>query len=209
MNTIGKHIMASRKKQSVTRDSLEKETKIKKVFIKAIEEEDWEKLPEFPVVAGFVKRISSALNLDVDQSAAMLRRDYPPKKLAVNPKPDVEQKFKWNPKLTFILGIVASFIFVAGYLVYQYTQYTSPPELTVDTPIDGQIVGGLLVPVSGLTDESATVRVNNQPVFVEEDGVFKTDIEVTKDTDIIVVRSIGRNGQETEVARNIVVQISE
>lgn len=209
MNTVGKYIYRTRKGKNVTRADLEKETKIKKNFIKAIEEEDWGNLPDYTVVSGFVKRISSALGMDTDKTVAMLRRDYPPRKIAVNPKPDVEQKFRWSPKLTFGLGLIFTVMIVAGYLLYQYSNFTEPPELIVDTPVDGAIITEEVVNVSGVTDSSSTVRVNNQPVFVEENGSFKTDIEVSSETDMIVVRSIARNGQETEETRRIVVQLPE
>ena len=105
MRTVGKFIKEARVKKRHSRVGLEKVTKIKREFIKAIEEENWEKLPEFPVVAGFVKNIVGVLKIDQKQAVALLRRDYPPKKLAINPKPYVSDRFTWSPRLTFLAAV--------------------------------------------------------------------------------------------------------
>ena len=58
MNTIGQILKDARTRKGVTLKSLEKETKIKKEFILRIENNDWQNLPDFPVVSGFVKKIT-------------------------------------------------------------------------------------------------------------------------------------------------------
>jgi len=90
-----------RAKKRYSRERVAKATKIKLEFIEAIEKEDWERLPEFPAILGFVKSVAEVLKLSKRQVAALLRRDYPPKVLPVNPKPDVSAKFTWSPRLTF------------------------------------------------------------------------------------------------------------
>src|SRR3990172_1081627 len=104
MKTIGQVIKESRAKKKLSKKKLEEITKIKESFIDAIEKENWDKLPEYPVLQGFVTSIAKTLKIDTNTVSALLRRDYPPKKLEINPKPDVSEKFSWSPRLTFILG---------------------------------------------------------------------------------------------------------
>lgn len=66
MKTVGQAIANVRKKKGITVADLSQKTKIKPEFIKAIEAESWSKLPEFPVVCGFVKNISSYLDMNQD-----------------------------------------------------------------------------------------------------------------------------------------------
>ena len=77
MKTAGEIIKEARVKKKYSRARLESETKIKKEFIEALEQEDWARLPEYPVVSGFVKNIADALSLDRSRITAVLRRDYP------------------------------------------------------------------------------------------------------------------------------------
>ena len=135
MKTAGEIIKEARVKKKYSRARLESETKIKKEFIEALEQEDWARLPEYPVVSGFVKNIADALSLDRSRITAVLRRDYPPKSLDVNPKPDVTNKFIWSPRLTFILGVFIVIVVILGYLSLQYSRFVRPPDLEVFKPI--------------------------------------------------------------------------
>lgn len=193
----------ARAKKRYSQEKIAKETKIKKEFISSIERENWELLPEFPVVVGFVKQISKFLKVDERQAVAFLRRDYPPKVLPVNPKPDVSKKFRWRPRTTFIVGITIVIMMVLGYLGFQYSRFISPPKLVVDHPQEEEVVKERILIVSGKTDLDATIRINNQPVLVDEDGDFETEIEIFEGTEEIIVKAVSRSGKDTIIRRKI------
>lgn len=203
MKSIGNIIREARTAKKISLARLENETKIKKEFLVAIETENWEVLPDLPVLTGFVKNIASALDFSQNQLSAILRRDYPPRKLAINPKPDVADKFTWTPKLTFYVGAFIVAVFILGYLIFQYAKFVRPPILSVLRPKEGAEVTTDLVRVEGKTDPNATVKVNSQPVLVNEDGTFSVDIEIFEKTGEIVVVATSRTGKETVVRRTI------
>jgi len=155
MKTIGEIVKEARMKKKVSYAHLEEITKIKKEFMKEIEDENWGSLPEFPVVSGFIKNIAEALQINNRHAMALLRRDYPPKDLNINPKPDIGKEFSWSPKLTFILGMVITGLAIFGYLLYQYITFVSPPKLFIDSPKDSQVVKESNLSVSGRTDPEA------------------------------------------------------
>lgn len=192
-----------RAKKRYSRERVAKATKIKLEFIEAIEREDWERLPEFPVILGFVKSVAEVLKLNKRQVVALLRRDYPPKVLPVNPKPDVSAKFIWSPRLTFFVGIGFVLVILLGYLAMQYSSFIKPPNLKVEQPQDGEVVGERQVLVSGKVNPEATLKVNNQPVLVNEDGTFEVEIEIFEGTGEIVVVATSRSGKETAIRRKI------
>ncbi len=199
MRSIGEFMRLSRRDRGVTLEKIEKETKIKKTFIRAIERERWEELPEFPVVLGFVKVLSNLYEVDGSKAIAMLKRDYPPKSMSINPKPDVEKRFVWSPKITFaiLLGLVLSIVF--GYLAYQLYEFNKPPKLEISAPVSGQMISSNMVEVAGSTNPDSSVIVNNQPVFVDEDGNFTSSLGVSGQTEEIVVVSKLRSGKVTTV----------
>ena len=207
MKTIGELIKKERVKKRSSRARLEKVTKIRKDYISAIEEEDWDKLPERPVVAGFVNSIAQALNIERKQASALFRRDYPPKKLRVSPKPDILNKFVWSPRLTFLVGIVAVIIVILSYLTIQYTRFIQPPVLEVTTPSEGQIIKENIIRVTGTTDPDASVVINNQPVIIEEYGSFLAEIEIFQETYEIVITAKSRSGKETVIRRKIIPEL--
>lgn len=206
MNTIGTVLGNARRERSVSLEQLESITKIKRNFIEAIEKEDWEELPEYPVVLGFVRNIAGSLDVSVESALALLRRDYPPKVLKVTPNPDVEKKFSWSPRLTFLLGISSFLLILLGYLGFQYMQFKSPPKLVINKPKEGEVVLSNKVLVEGLTETDANIEINNQPLIVDSDGNFKGEIEVSKDTKELIIKAIARSGKETVVNRKISVE---
>lgn len=204
MKTVGQYIKDARAKKRYSKAKVAKATKIKEDFIEAIEKESWSKLPDFPVVLGFVKSIARTVGAEEKQAIALLRRDYPPnKELRVNPKPDVSDKFRWSPRLTFIAGVAVVLIFTLGYLGFEYYRFVSPPVLSVEVPKENQEIDKSPVTVSGETSSDATIKVNNQPVIVDDSGHFTTEIEINQETTDIVVVAVSRSGKETTVHRNI------
>lgn len=209
MKTLGEAIREARIKKRYSREKLEKETKIKGEFLEAVEEENWGALPEFPVLVGFVKNIAKALKINQEQAVALLRRDYPPKSLRINPEPEIADKFTWSPKSTFLAGIIIVTLFILGYLGFQYLKFISPPLLEVKSPQEGQVVSYTKLKVMGKTDSEASVRVNNQPVLVDEDGNFATEVEIFEGTGEVLVRATSRSGKETTVSRKIKVELEK
>lgn len=209
MRTIGQFLKEARVKKKFSPSDVEDRTKIKRSFIEAIEKEYWSKLPEYPVLQGFVRNIASCVGVDKDQALALLRRDYPPKSLRINPKPDVTSKFLWSPRLTFITGVFIVTIAIIGYLIYQYINFVRPPRLIVNQPKEGVVVSEDKIEVKGITNPDATVTVNNQPVLVEDGGEFSAEVEIFEGTSELVITAKSRSGKETVIHRKILPEIKE
>lgn len=207
MKTVGKFLKEARVSKKCSLSFLEEKTKIKKEFIGALEKEDWQTLPEFPVVLGFVKSLASQLKLDRNFATALLKRDYPPKSLNINPKPDVDGKMFWTPKHTFFVGIAAVLTLVMGYLGLQYYRFTSPPALAIIEPKEGTIVKTNELVVYGKTDPDVVLKINNQPVLLDDEGKFTAKIEIAKTTKEITVIAKSRAGKETVIRRTIEVRL--
>lgn len=205
MKTIGQIIGTARKDKKYSFEKLEEITKIKSSFIEAIENEDWKSLPTFPTVLGFVKSLAGVFEMDEKMAVAVLKRDYPPKKLTINPKPDISSKPMWNPRFTFFIGIGVIILLILGYLGFQYSKFTSPPKISLQSPIEGQIVENSTVLVFGSTDIDAKITVNNEPVLVDEDGNFSTNLGVGPETTDVTVTATSRSGKVATVERKIVV----
>lgn len=206
MNTIGQILKEARLKKGFSLIKLENLTKIKREFILRLENNDWDNLPEFPVVSGFIKNLANSLGISEENANAILRRDYEPKKLAINPSPDVESKFAWSPKLTFAVGVSALLILVLGYLGFEYLKFIKPPELLITSPTENEQVLQTKVKVEGKTTTDAILTVNNQLVILDQNGRFVTEIEITKETKNLIFKAISRSGKTTEKSISIKVE---
>lgn len=203
MKTIGQIINSARISKNISIKKLEDVTKIKAEFIESIEKNKWQTLPTFSTILGFVKTLASALGIDPKMAVAVLKRDYPPKKLNINPKPDVSSEFVWQPKFTFVIGTLVVILLVLGYLGFQYKKFVSPPSLSVDSPKENQVISGNSVLVFGTTDGDVKLTIDNQPVLVGDDGKFSTSIGVAKTTNEIDIIATSRSGKINEVKRKI------
>lgn len=207
MRSLGETIKDQREHNQLTLRDLERETKIKKGFLEAIEDGAWNKLPEYPVVQGFVRSIIHVLEIDEERALALLRRDYPKKDVSLAPKPDVKNKFIWSPKWTLFAGALLVTLIIVGYLGYQYKQFVSPPPLSIEAPQENEIITKRTYIVSGHSSSDATVIVNNQPTLIFDDGSFKEEIEIAPETKEIVVKATSRSGKETQVTRKVEVKL--
>lgn len=207
MRNVSEYLKGLRLSKGISRRELEAKTKIKTPFIEAIEEGRWDSLPDYTVVVGFIKNIASQFSEDPQKVLAMLRRDYPLKTAPVNPKPDVSKAFSWGPKMTFLTGVGVLALILIGYLAFQYAGFVKAPYLRVDVPVENETVSQKNLTVSGKTDPEATVKINNQPVLISEDGNFKTEIEVSKETGEVVIVTKSRAGKETKITRKIKVEV--
>lgn len=203
MISIGQYLRDARLKKKYSLAHVEGITKIKREFLDAIERQEWTKLPAFPVVSGFVKSIAKSLDLDEVQAVAFLRRDYPPQKVRISPKPDVSNKFLWTPKLTFFVGIFLVLALIVGYLGYEYVNFINPPRVEITDPKEGQVITRGLYTVDGKASAGSTVTVNNQQASVDDNGDFESQIEVTNELKEVVVVATSRSGKTTTVHRTI------
>lgn len=206
MKTIGQVLKDARINKKYSLKFVEEITKIKSNFIDAIEEEKWDNLPSFPTVLGFVKNLSATVNIDEKLSVAILKRDYLPKKININPRQEIPKKFTWSPRLTFVVGIGAVILLAFGYLGIQYFKFISPPILNIESPKEEQNITGKSVQVFGETNTDAKITVNNQLVLVDPDGKFSVSIEVNSITKEIDIVATSRSGKMTEVKRKIRVE---
>jgi len=209
MKSIGNILKDARSKKRYSFAFLERKTKIKREFIGAIEKEDWKSLPEFSVVSGFVKSLASCLRLDVKFAGALLKRDYSLKALPINPKRDVDNKFYWTPKYTFFIGVSVVAIAVGSYLGFQYFKFLSPPKLEVFEPKDNSVVTNREILVYGKTDPDSVVKINNQPILINDRGEFSAKIEIFEGSEKLEIVSEARSGKKTTVSRRIIPELDK
>jgi len=102
-----------------------------------------------------------------------------------------------------LVGAALVIALVLGYLGFQYVRFVSPPPLSVERPREGEVVKERSLTVLGKTSSDATVKVNNQPALVSDEGEFEAEIEIFEGTSEVIIQAISRAGKETTVHRKI------
>jgi len=176
--TSGEILKQARLKLKLTFVQISRQTKIPIHTLKALEKNQFNKLPSAPYIKGFIKNYSQTVNLNPQKILAVFRRDFAktknikiiPKGLA---KPLNQPKVKFNSRLTIFSAIIIFFIIFFSYLGFSLFKLFQPPKLNISSPIEGQEVTSPTL-IKGKTDNDAVLTLNGKTLNLESDGSFTT-----------------------------------
>jgi len=197
---IGQIIAEERQRRSITLLQMSQLTKIKPKYLQYLEANQFAQLPSGTFVKGFIKAYARILNLDQKPLLALLRRDYQentsgqllPREFIT---PMVKKTRFWKP-ITLVVVIIATIFFtLLGYVGWQWHNLNKPPTLEVYTPQENEFVSSQIV-VTGVTDSEAILAVNAQPVALQPDGSFRTEVYLPKEgIATLTVEAIDQRGK--------------
>lgn len=211
MIRLGQRLHQERIRQGLSLKDVSRATKIQPAFIMAIEKGEYHKISSPSYAQGFVKIYAQFLGLPTREVLALFRREFDTEKsYKVLPenytkKQDIVIKRK---KVRFTLLLLFGLFLLGGvFLLYQYRSAFFSPTLVIETPSDAvQTTPEILV--SGKTEPSATLTVNNEPVAIDAEGKFRKTVTVFPGKAKIIIRSVNRLGKETIVEKTVEVRES-
>lgn len=209
MKKVGQILQERRLELKLTLHEVEKETKIRRKYLSAIEGNQFSGIADEVSVSGFVRNYTQALGLPVEQTMAIFRRDFESEmKENIVPEELSDSKdkgFHWTPKITLFLliGLIAVVGIYLG--VKQYLTVTGAPPLEIFIPADGQTVGATTL-VSGKTDRDATLKIDGIPVLINQDGTFNEEIVLPKGENVILIESSNRQNKKRIVNLRVKVE---
>lgn len=212
MRTIGRILKETRVEKLLSLEEVEKQTKIRKELLEALEADDYNKLPPATFVQGFIKNYGKYLGLDDSKLLAVFRRDYEASKhpdvvLESLANPLKQKKFFLTPGRLLWTVIVLVVLGFFAYLWVEYRQYVGAPNLVVTNPPNQQTTVEIpTIVVEGKTDSEAKVAVNNQEIGVDKEGNFKEEIKLSATTNQVIITSTSKFGQTARVERTVFVR---
>lgn len=211
MRTVGQLLKETREAKLYTLDEVEKHTKIRKELLKALEDDDYTKLPPLTFIQGFIKNYGKFLGLDAGKLLAILRRDFeakkhPPVIMESFSNPLSKKRILITPSR--LIGIVLAVI-VLGFFAYlwvEYRQFVGSPRLDVVSPSQGQTVESTSVMIEGSTDPETSVAVNDQEIGTDNNGKFKEEVKLSSSVNNISIVATSKFGQSTKVERTVYIK---
>lgn len=209
MKTVGQLLREARKKQNRPLSNIARETKISARFLKALENDDFDKLPPEPFVKGFIKNYTQVVGLSTEKVLAAFRRDFAidkegkiaPKSLS---KPIADGKV-FGPRLLKFLAVSLVVLLFSAYLGFQLKSFFAPPSLTVFKPENRTQLKGPVVSVEGRASIDTSVWVNDQLVEIDSLGLWRKKLELLPGENKIEVKAVNRRDKETK--EEIVVEV--
>lgn len=212
MRTVGEILESARAKRGLSLPQVEKETKIRGSFLKALEKNEFEKISGGAIVAkGFIKNYGEFLGLSPKKLLATFRRDFTEdEKGQVLPrgyyKPLDAPGFSWTPRLTVVAGVIFLILILSSYLAFQAISFLGKPPLTVSSPASEGRVMHPEIKLSGKTDPDASVLVNGKLTTVDQDGYFEARVTLSPGENILTIEAVSRRGKKTKISRKVLYE---
>lgn len=209
--TIGELLQSERQKHHLPIEKMAELTKIRPEYLQALEENRFYDLPAATFVKGYIKIYAKLFGFDYQPLLALLRRDY--KESAVGKlvprefiKPVLKKREIWTPITFAVVGLVAVFLTLMTYVVVQWYNIQKPPKLVVTAPKENEFVSSQ-IKVKGETVNDAVVTVNAQPVAIDANGEFQTDVYIPREgIHTISIEAVDRRGKRSTLQRSIHVR---
>ncbi len=211
MRSVSEILRQARSHKGLSFHEIERQTKIKVSYLEAMENGDWSKLPPPTFTKGLIRNYAQFLGLKADDIVAKFRREFDEKKTVTPSSPKLEHTatfFRITPTILIRLSVVLIAIAFLAYFYHEYNILTGPPNLSVISPKQNQVLSGNTVHVVGNTSAEATVTINGQPVLVSPDGTFEASIDLTQDTPIKVTAT-GKSGKSSTIERVVILNNSQ
>ena len=199
MRRVSDILREAREEKKLDFERVFRDTKIKKEFIRAIEEGSFTSLPSESYALGFVKTYAKYLGVNDHSIVPLFRREYKAKHISIVPEfrksqAKFNRRFLFNSRGFLLLSVI---LIMLTYIFIQYSSLVFAPKLEILRPKNGQEVSGNVVEVEGKTDPYASVFIDGDEVYIDLSGVFKKSIfAFTGDKSIKIVAK-NRFGRES------------
>lgn len=225
--TIGQILKYNRKKKEISLERAEQETKIRLKYLTALEKNNFSEFPAEVYAFGFLTRYCEYLGLNTEDFLNSFKSELKIYKVIKkqslidkisNPtsseNPFAEegwQKFKEKKSLILsaqtILSLAVAVIVIGllSYVWFQVKSFAAAPELEIKNPENEIIVSLDQILIEGKTDSGASLSINNQPVFIDEEGFFKQDVKLINGLNKIEI--IAKNKAEKETKKMVQVLV--
>jgi cytoskeletal protein RodZ len=125
---LGELLKREREKMGLSREQIVEVTRLRKHFVEALENEDWERLPSGVFVRGFITSYAQVVGVDEETALELYERSMPVK--SSPPKPLVKRpKTKIGP-LFFLASLLIGVAVLILWILYPFSIYSPlQPEI--------------------------------------------------------------------------------
>lgn len=206
--------MRRRQELELTIKQAEKATKIRSQYLESIEAGAYDKLPDDIYTHGYVKNYADYLGFETTPLLSLYKKERQSyltrrggnKPKQTNPslglKPLDAPRFVITPRSLLVLLGIGLVSMIIAYIAWQLSVLSAPPKLTVDNK-EGSSVSTNIVYVTGRTDESADLFINDAQVPTAADGGFREKVTLVDGPNQVKITARSRLNKSTVVIRTI------
>ncbi len=200
-------LVQRRKFMRIRFGELENKTGIPAKHLKKIEKGEWCDLPSGVYVKGFLKRYAQTVGLDEAELALRYENEW--KQLCAVPQFDVPRprsgRFDFLRNISLRYAIIGAMVaIIVGYVSWQFKVILARPDLNLNYPQEENFTAGeSKMELAGLVSAGAVLTLNGEPIYAEESGLFKKEVELLNGLNVFEIKAVSRFGKETKVVRRV------
>ncbi len=204
---LGSILKAARSKAGLTIEQAEQQTCIAAKHLRALEEGKYDQMPAEAYNIGYVRGYAEFLHLNPEKIIQLYRFERSDQRLGpiasavhqLRPARLGDWSFLVTPKLLGVIGILAVFGGISGYIIYQVRKFAEPPQLEI-TNVPTEFTSNRdTVMLEGWTTQGAIVSMNAEPIYVGADGKFSQDVQLSPGLNQIIVQAKNRVDKESRL----------
>jgi hypothetical protein len=96
-------------------------------------------------------------------------------------------------------------VFLIGYFLFEARFLILGPQITIDSPRDGEVVNDRVVTITGRAQNAAWVSLNGRQIFTDEEGHWSEKLIVSEGLSIMTVSVRDRFGRTREETVRIIL----
>lgn len=181
--------------------------RIKKEYLIALENDEYDKLPSGLYGKQFLKKYCQLLRLNYKKILA----DTPLAENEIGNDPFSQKILKsWKllvfPKLFKNILLIILFLVFIFYLLFYFRGLSSAPKLVIEYPNKNLVTESNSLEIKGETDAETEVIINGSSIVSNNDGSFSYEIRLKTGLNNINIIAKKKYGRETLVQRQILVE---
>ncbi len=202
---LGKVFKRYREEAGLKIEQVEKDTKISQRMLLALENDNYDILPEDLYVKNIIKTYAEYLFLDYNKLLNLYRTSRGEIK---------DEKFKIKktnrvyitPQIFRYIVISVIFLILAVYLGLQINNIFTMPDLVVYQPDKNLTTSQNFIEIKGKTEKETRVLINNKEIYIDSNGEFKATLDLQKGLNTIKISASKKHSKENVIFREVLVQ---
>jgi cytoskeletal protein RodZ len=208
MKKLGDILRDQRERQGLTLEQAEESTKIRKSYLRNLEDGDYALFPAPSAIKGFLKIYADYLGLQEKEVMAFFRREFDESKdgsISTRSvlKPVREPLIRFTPQSVFTVICVSAIAILFAYIWVQYQAFAGAPLLEIYSPKDGVVTQKAELDIEGKVSANSNLSLNNQKVDLGRDGYFKTNIQLSEGVNVLTFVAVSEVGKSTTEKRTV------
>lgn len=200
---LGELLKLRRKELKLSLENIERDTHIRRKYLRLIESGDYSKLANDVYSRGYIKNYAEYLGFDTKEILRLYsqeRYDFsqqsgvdrtPPRTL----RPIGSATYTFSPKAILVILASLFVLIMVGYVGWQLSRLSTPPVISLVNQ-EKSIVNTSFVIISGEVDSGADVFINDSPILTTPDGSFSERVTLVDGSNEIKISAKNKFGKE-------------